>query len=84
MAGRRNELRVKPKVYNQRCLVLLQCLHPMMHWSEMEPRRCAQLGWEMADRWVGESGTVTEELDGYLGQETMGSHQRGLCRRKTI
>lgn len=61
MTGRRNELRVKPKVYNQRCVVLLQCLHPMMHWSEMEPRWCTQLGWEMADRWMGESGRNSDK-----------------------
>ena len=42
------------------------------------------MGWEKADGWEKVEGRVTKELDGYSGQEAMGSHQRGLCRRKTI
>lgn len=60
MSGRRNELRLKPKVYNQRCLALLQCLHPMMHWSEVEPRVVGAVGLGEG-RWMAESGRNSDK-----------------------
>ena len=54
-----NELRLKPKVYNQRCLALLQHLHPTAHWSGLKwsPQWWAELGWKAVDGWEKVEGT---------------------------